>query len=173
MLYSLDDTRPEISADGCFVAPDAAVIGKVRLARRASVWFGAVLRGDNELIDVGEASNIQDGSICHTDMGAPLTIGANVTVGHKVVLHGCTIGEGSLIGIGSIILNHAKIGAMSIVGANSLITERKEFPPGILLMGAPAKVVRPLNEHEKQMLLASATHYADNASRYAAQLNAI
>ncbi len=173
-LYSLDGVAPELPPDGrCFVAPDANVIGKVRLGEDASVWFGATLRGDNEWIDIGARTNIQDGSVLHTDMGSPLTIGADVTVGHAVILHGCVVGEGSLIGMGATLLNGAKIGRFCIVGANALVTENKEFPDFSLIVGAPAKLVRQLDEASAKKLLASAAHYAQNGRRYAAGLKKI
>ncbi|MBC7212321.1 MAG: gamma carbonic anhydrase family protein, partial [Pseudomonas sp.] len=144
--------------------------GKVRLQARASVWFGAVLRGDNELIDIGEDSNVQDGTVMHTDMGAPLTIGCGVTIGHNAMLHGCTVGDYSLIGINAVILNGARIGKHCIIGANALIPEGKEIPDGSLVMGSPGKVVRELTEQQKRMLEASAAHYVHNAQRYAREL---
>ncbi|WP_375549497.1 gamma carbonic anhydrase family protein [Oceanicaulis alexandrii] len=172
-LYSLDDVSPEISDDGAWVAPDAALIGRVKLMPRASVWFGAVLRGDNELITIGEESNVQDGSVMHTDMGFPLTLGKGVTVGHKAMLHGCTVGDYSLIGIGATILNGAKIGKNCIIGAHALITEGKEIPDGSVVMGAPGKVVKEIGEGVAEMLKASADHYADNAARYAKGLKPV
>ncbi len=173
-LYSLDGVAPELPSDGrYFVAPDANVIGKVRLGEDASVWFGATLRGDNEWIDIGARSNVQDGSVLHTDMGSPLTIGPDVTIGHSVILHGCAIGEGSLIGMGATLLNGAKIGKFCIVGANALVTENKEFPDYSLIVGSPAKVVRQLDESSAKGLLASARNYAANGRRYAAGLQKI
>ncbi len=145
----------------------------MRLGEDASVWFGATLRGDNEWIDIGARTNIQDGSVLHTDMGSPLTIGADVTVGHAVILHGCVVGEGSLIGMGATLLNGAKIGRFCIVGANALVTENKEFPDFSLIVGAPAKLVRQLDEASAKKLLASAAHYAQNGRRYAAGLKKI
>ena len=173
-LYALDGVLPDLPGEGlCWVAPDAAVIGKVRLERMASVWFGAVLRGDNELLLVGENSNIQDGCVLHSDMGSPLTIGRNCTIGHKAMLHGCTIEEGSLIGMGATVLNHAVIGAGSLVGACALVTEGKAIPPGSLVMGAPGKVVRELDMAAKARLIASAEGYQANARRFAAGLKVI
>ena len=134
MLHTLGDARPDIH-DDAWVAPDARVIGRVRLKAGASVWFQSVLRGDNEWIEIGEGSNVQDGTVMHTDPGYPLTIGDRVTIGHKVMLHGCTVGADSLIGIGSIVLNGARIGSNTVVGANSLVTEGKEFPDGVLEIG--------------------------------------
>jgi carbonic anhydrase/acetyltransferase-like protein (isoleucine patch superfamily) len=153
-----------------WVAPSAVVIGRVRLAPRSSVWFGAVLRGDNELISIGEASNVQDGSVLHTDIGKPLAIGRNVTVGHMVMIHGATIGDNSLIGIGAILLNGARIGTNSIVGAGALITEGKSFPDNSLIIGAPARVHRQVSADEATLIAASAEHYVQNWQRYAADL---
>lgn len=167
MFYELDGIRPDVADDTVWVAPNAAVIGKVSLAAGASVWFGVTIRGDNDPITVGEGSNIQDNTVMHADLGAPCVVGAGVTVGHKVMLHGCTIGNGSLIGMGSTILNHAKIGKGSIVGANSLVTEGKEFPDGVLIVGAPARVVRQLTEQEQAMIKMSEKIYRDNAARFA------
>src|SRR5450631_3544030 len=167
-LYALDGVSPILPADQRFwIAPDAQIIGKVRLETDVSIWFGAVLRGDNEEIFVGARSNVQDGSLLHTDMGYPLTIGADCTVGHHAILHGCTIGENSLIGMGATILNGAKIGRNCLVGANALVTEGKEFPDNSLIVGSPAKVVRSLGEDAVARHLESAKHYVENAQRYA------
>src|SRR6516162_5187699 len=145
-IYELDGQGPELPADGSyFIADTAAVIGKVRLKRGASAWFGAVLRGDNEWIEVGEGANVQDNSTCHTDLGFPLTIGKNCTVGHNVILHGCTLEDGALVGMGSIVMNGAKIRRGSVVGAGAVITEGKEFPENSLIIGAPARVNRTLD----------------------------
>jgi carbonic anhydrase/acetyltransferase-like protein (isoleucine patch superfamily) len=172
--YRLGDRMPTFPADGEYwIAPSATVVGNVILNRNASIWFGAVLRGDNDPIEVGENSNVQDNSVLHTDVGQPLTIGANVTVGHKVMLHGCTIGEGSLIGIGSILLNGARIGAQCIIGANSLITEGKEIPDRSLVMGSPGKVVRTLDEAQARAIALGALHYVENWKRFKAQLAAL
>ncbi len=170
MIYSLGEHRVEMVGDDYFVADNATVVGLVRLENNASVWFNAVLRGDNELITVGENSNIQDGSVLHTDPGVPLTIGKNVTVGHKVMLHGCTIGDNSLIGINSVILNGAKIGSNCLIGANSLITEGKEIPDGSLVMGSPAKVIKQLTEEQQQGLIVSAETYVKNFKRFKAEM---
>src|ERR1700746_1378978 len=144
-IYQLDGQGPELPADGnYFIADTATVIGKVRLLNGASVWFGAVLRGDNEWIEVGERANVQDNSTCHTDLGFPLTIGKNCTVGHNVILHGCTLEDGALVGMGSIVMNGAKIRRGSIVGAGAVITEGKEFPEYSLIIGAPGRVSRTL-----------------------------
>lgn len=170
-VYELDGASVETAGEGAYwIADNAAVIGKVKLEKDASIWFGAVLRGDNELITVGEASNVQDGSILHTDMGFPLTIGKNVTIGHRAMLHGCVIGDNSLIGIGATILNGAKIGRNCIIGAHALITEGKEIPDNSLVVGAPGKVIRTRVPEEEAGLLASAAHYVHNWKRYAAGL---
>ena len=166
MLYRLGEHAVEIAGDDYFVADNATVVGSVKLENNASVWFNAVIRGDNELITVGENSNIQDGSVLHTDPGVPLTIGKNVTVGHKVMLHGCTIGDGSLIGINSVVLNGAKIGKGCLIGANSLVTEGKEIPDGSLVMGSPAKVIKQLTPEQQQGLLLSAETYVKNFKRF-------
>lgn len=166
-IYALADADLEVEDPAAFwVAPGAVLIGKVVLKRNASVWFGAVLRGDNEPIVVGENSNVQDGSVLHTDMGAPLTIGANVTIGHQVMLHGCTIADNSLIGIKATVLNHAAIGPNTLVGAHALVTERKSFAPGSLVTGVPAAVSRELTEAQIQMIALSAAHYVENWQRY-------
>ena len=164
-IYQLDDNTPQVHTSA-WVAESAVVVGKVTLAENASVWYGAVLRGDNDHISVGANSNVQDGSVLHTDNGMPLTIGANVTVGHQVMLHGCTIGDGSLIGIQSVVLNGAKIGRNCLVGAGSLVTEGKEFPDGAMIMGSPARVVRQLTPEQIEGLRKSAQHYMDNARQY-------
>jgi len=169
MKYRLGDHRAECHPTS-WAAPNATLIGKVRLQARASVWFGAVLRGDNELIDIGQDSNVQDGTVMHTDMGSPLTLGKGVTVGHNAMLHGCTVGDYSLIGINAVILNGARIGKHCIIGANALIPEGKEIPDGSLVMGSPGKVVRELTEQQMRMLEASAAHYVHNAERYAREL---
>ncbi|HDS1817792.1 2,3,4,5-tetrahydropyridine-2,6-dicarboxylate N-acetyltransferase [compost metagenome] len=169
MKYRLGDLRVD-SHPTSWIAPNATVIGNVRLQARASVWFGAVLRGDNELIDIGEDSNVQDGTVMHTDMGSPLTLGKGVTVGHNAMLHGCTVGDYSLIGINAVILNGARIGKHCIIGANALIPEGKEIPDGSLVMGSPGKVVRELSEQQMRMIEAGAAHYVHNAQRYARDL---
>jgi len=169
MKYRLGDLRVETHPQS-WVAPNATLIGKVRLQAGASVWFNAVLRGDNELIDIGENSNVQDGTVMHTDMGSPLTIGKGVTIGHNAMLHGCSVDDFSLIGINAVILNGAKIGKHCIIGANALIAEGKEIPDGSLVMGSPGKVVRELTDAQKKLLEASAAHYVHNAQRYARDL---
>lgn len=165
-LYELDGIAPQV-ADSAWVADSAQVIGRVELGDGCSVWFGAVLRGDQpELLRIGRGSNIQDASVLHADAGLPLTIGEHVTVGHQVVLHGCTIGDGSLIGIGAVVLNGAKIGKHCLVGAGALVTEGKEFPDGSLIVGSPAVVKRALSPEQIAGLLRSAQHYMANAARY-------
>lgn len=173
-VYSLGDVAPRLPPEGEYwIAPSASVMGNVVLEQNASVWWGAVLRGDNDPITIGENSNIQDGSVLHTDAGVPLTIGANVTVGHMVMLHGCTIGDGSLIGIGSIILNGARIGKNCLIGAGALITEGKEIPDNSMVVGAPGKIIREVSEHQAMILQASALHYVENWKRYRAGLSAL
>jgi len=170
-VYNLGNVTPLLpSDDEYWIAPNAAVMGKVILHKNASVWFGATLRGDNDPITIGEGSNVQDGSVLHTDTGSPLTIGKNVTVGHMVMLHGCTIGDNTLVGIGSIILNGAKIGKNCLIGANCLITEGKEIPDNSLVMGAPGKVVREISDEQALMLAAGSMHYVENWKRYRREL---
>jgi carbonic anhydrase/acetyltransferase-like protein (isoleucine patch superfamily) len=165
MIYALDGIAPQIDASA-WVAPDANLIGNVVLGADTSVWFGATLRGDNEEIRVGAGTNVQENCVLHTDMGYPLVIGANCTIGHKAMLHGCIIGDGSLIGMGATILNGARIGNGCLIGAGALITEGKEIPDGSLVMGAPGKVVRMLDEAARARLLASAAGYQANARRF-------
>ena len=171
-LYSLGDLTPQLGS-GVWVAPSADLIGDVRLGARASVWFGAVIRADNTPIIVGEDSNIQDGSVCHSDEGFPLTIGARVTVGHQATLHGCTVSDDCLIGMGARILNGAVIEPECIVGAGALITEGKTFASGSLILGTPARVVRQTTDEERRLLRASATHYAQKAARCALDLKTL
>jgi carbonic anhydrase/acetyltransferase-like protein (isoleucine patch superfamily) len=168
-LYEIDDLFPQL-ADGAWAAPSADLIGYVRLGARASVWFGAVIRADNTPIILGEETNFQDGAIGHSDPGAPLTIGARVTIGHQAILHGCTVADDCLIGMGARVLNGAFLGPECLVGANALITEGKRFEEGGLIVGAPARLVRPLSDTEKAALRLSAAHYAEKAARYAAGL---
>ncbi|MGD9965025.1 MAG: gamma carbonic anhydrase family protein [Hyphomonadaceae bacterium] len=166
-IYALADADLEVEdADAWWVAPTATLIGRIVLKKNASVWFGAVLRGDNEPIVIGENSNVQDGSVLHTDIGAPLTLGRDVTVGHQVMLHGCTIADTSLIGIKATVLNHASIPSYCLVGAHALVTERKTFEPGSLITGAPARVARQLDEQQRQLIGFSAAHYVENWKRY-------
>jgi carbonic anhydrase/acetyltransferase-like protein (isoleucine patch superfamily) len=164
-LYELDGVAPQLGV-GAWVADSAQVIGKVTLGENASIWFGAVARGDTDTLTIGRNSNIQDLSVLHADSGCPLTIGDNVTVGHQVMLHGCTIGEGSLIGIKSTVLNHAKIGKHCLIGAHALITEYKEIPDRSLVVGSPGKVIRQLTDEEVARLLDNALHYVTNFQRY-------
>ena len=166
MKFALGDARVTTEDEECWIAPTAVLIGHVVLKRNASVWWHTVIRGDNEPITVGENSNVQDGSVLHTDPGFPLTIGRDVTVGHMVMLHGCTIGDNSLIGMGATVLNGAKIGKNCLIGAGALITENKVIPDGSLVMGVPGKVVRELDAQAIQQLTASAKHYAENAARF-------
>jgi carbonic anhydrase/acetyltransferase-like protein (isoleucine patch superfamily) len=168
-LYEIGGVAPQL-AEGAWAAPSADLIGDVRLAPHASVWFGAVIRADNTPILIGEESNIQDGAIGHSDPGFPLTIGARVTVGHQAILHGCTLKDDCLIGMGARILNGAVIESDCLVGAGALITEGKTFPSGSLIVGSPARAIRPLTDAEKQALRVSAAHYAEKAARYAAGL---
>ena len=168
-IYELDGFRPEIAAD-CWVAPDAVLIGKVRLLQGASIWFGAVLRGDNEWITIGPDSNVQDHSIIHADPGQPVTIGRGVTIGHRVIVHSAQVGDHSLIGMGAILLNRAQIGSRSLVGAAALVTEGKQFEDGKMILGAPAKAVRDLTVEQIEGLERSAAIYVANAGRYKAQL---
>lgn len=173
-IYELDGARPELPASGKYwVAESAEVMGRVILRENASIWYGCVLRGDNDPIIVGENSNIQDLSVLHTDHGYPITIGANVTVGHRVILHACTIGDDTLIGMGSTILNRAKIGKNCIIGANTLISEGKEIPDNSLVMGAPGKVVKEVSPQQMQMIRMSAIHYVENWQKHQAQLKRI
>ena len=164
-IYSLDSVRPDI-ADKAYVAPSAQIIGNVNMADHSSVWFGAVIRGDNDLIEIGARTNIQDNSVLHTDPGIPLIIGDGVIVGHRVMLHGCKIGENSLIGIGATILNGAKIGKNCIIGAHSLITEGKVIPDGSMVVGSPGRIIKSLTEQHFQMLRINSEVYVANAKRF-------
>lgn len=161
-VYQIDDEAPKVHPTA-WVADNATVIGRVSLAQDSSVWYGCVLRGDNEWITVGRGTNIQENSVLHTDMGSPLTLGEDVTVGHSVTLHGCTVGDGSLIGIGAIVLNGARIGKGCIVGAHALVTEGKEFPDGSLIVGSPAKAVRQVTPEQMARTRGGALHYVENA----------
>jgi len=172
MIYRLDGVSPRI-AENAWVAPGAHVIGDVILEDDSSVWFGAVLRGDNEPITLGRGSNIQENCVLHTDPGCPLLIGPDCTIGHKAMLHGCTIGEGSLVGMGATILNRAVIGRGCLIGAGALITEGKVIPDGSLVMGSPGKVVRELDDDARAALIASARTYVENARRFRAGLEAL
>ena len=170
MLYKLEERTPELHGQWHFIAPDASVIGLVILQNNVSIWFNAVLRGDNEPIRIGANSNIQDGAVLHTDPGAPLTIGDNVTVGHLSMLHGCIIGDGCLIGIKSVVLNHAVIGRNCLIGANTLITEGKVIPDNSLVVGSPGKVLRTLSEEEIAKMHANTARYTENLKRYQTSL---
>lgn len=173
MLYRLGTRIPQLIGEGHFIAGNAAVIGSVILENNVSVWFGAVLRGDNEALHIGANSNIQDGAVLHTDMGAPLNIAADVTVGHHAMLHGCTVGAGSLIGIKAVILNGAVIGKNCLIGANALVTEGKVIPDNSLVLGSPGKVARSLTAGEIAAMHANTAHYVENAAHYIAGLEAI
>lgn len=164
-IYSLDGVRPDI-ADNAYVAPSAQIIGNVKMADHSSVWFGAVIRGDNDLIEIGARTNIQDNSVLHTDPGIPLVIGDGVIVGHRVMLHGCKIGENTLIGIGATILNGAVIGKNCIIGAHSLITEGKVIPDGSMVVGSPGRIIKSLTEQHFQMLRINSEVYVANAKRF-------
>lgn len=170
MLYALANRRP-VCDQSVYLAPGCHVIGSVTLEKDSSVWFNAVVRGDCDHITIGEGSNIQDGSVLHTDENVPLTIGKGVTVGHKVMLHGCQVGDFSLIGINAVILNGAKIGSYCLVGANSLVTENMQIPDGSVVMGSPAKVVKALTDQQKLQLEGSAKHYTENAKHFAQHLS--
>jgi carbonic anhydrase/acetyltransferase-like protein (isoleucine patch superfamily) len=173
-LYALGDGRPIIPAEGEYwIAPNASIIGKVRLLKGASVWFGSVLRGDNEWITVGERCNIQDLSILHTDPGIPVILGSNVTIGHGVVLHGAIVGDNTIIGMGATLLNRAKIGKNSIVGAHALVPEGKEFPDNSLIVGVPAKLVRSIPDDQIGMLTMNAEIYFDRWQRYRTELKQV
>ena len=165
MIYDFEKNVPEVHTEA-WVASNATVIGRVKLKKNSSIWFNAVLRGDIENIHFGEGSNVQDGSVLHTDPGCPLKVGKNVTVGHHVMLHGCTIGDNSLIGIGAVILNNAKIGKNCIIGAKALITENKVIPDNSLVIGSPGKVIREVTEEEKKDIAENTKHYQDNWKKY-------
>ncbi len=166
-IYAFDGHRPKLPPEGeYYVAPTAAIIGRVVLHRHVSVWFGAVLRGDNELIVIGEGSNVQDNCVLHTDPGFPLTVGRGVVVGHSVILHGCTIGDNVLVGMGATIMNGVNVGKNSIIGAGALIPEGKEIPPNSLVVGMPGRVMRELSEEEVAALAEGAGHYAEKFPRY-------
>jgi len=173
-IYALGDVTPDLPADGDYwVAPNATLIGRVVLKKNASVWFGAVLRGDNEAIVIGEDSNVQDGAVMHTDMGTPLVLGAGVTIGHMAMLHGCSVGDNSLIGIGAVVLNGARIGKNCLIGAKALIPEGKEIPDNSLVVGAPGRVLREVSDAQKAFFAHSAAHYVANWKRYVAGLRPV
>ena len=170
-IYSLGEARPEFPETGDFwIAPDASVIGRVRLKRNASVWFGAVLRGDNEWIEIGENANVQDNTVIHTDIGQPTIVGANVTIGHSVILHSATVADFVLVGMGSTVLSGAKIGSWCLIGANTLIPEGKEIPPNSLVLGQPARIVRQVSEAQQALIRMSAEVYVQNHRRFRAEL---
>jgi carbonic anhydrase/acetyltransferase-like protein (isoleucine patch superfamily) len=169
-LYSIGERRVALRGTHHYVAPDASIIGSVTLENDVSVWFNVVIRADNDQVTIGEASNVQDGSVLHVDPGYPMTLGRRVTVGHKVMLHGCTVGDGSLIGINSVVMNGAKIGKSTLIGANSLIAEGKEIPDGVLVLGSPGKIVRELKQEEKDYLLKIAAGYVERSRFYKANL---
>ncbi|MBI1187293.1 MAG: gamma carbonic anhydrase family protein [Alphaproteobacteria bacterium] len=172
MIYALADADLEVEDESAFwVAPTAVVIGRVILKKNASVWWGAVVRGDNDPITIGENSNVQDCAVLHTDHGAPLTIGKNVTIGHHAMLHGCTIGDSALIGIKATVLNHATIPSYSLIGAHALVTENKTFEEGQLITGSPARPSRPLSDQQRALFEMSALHYVENWKRYARDLS--
>jgi carbonic anhydrase/acetyltransferase-like protein (isoleucine patch superfamily) len=173
-IYALEDVKPEFTdEESGWVAPDASVIGKVKLGRDVGIWFGAVLRGDNEPISVGDRTNLQEHVMVHTDPGYPVMVGEGCTIGHRAILHGCTIGDNSLVGMGAVILNGAVIGDNCLVGAGALVTEGKVFPDGSLIMGAPAKAVRQLDEKAIEGLKRSAERYVHNAGRFRARLKEV
>ena len=172
-LYQLGNKIPTLPEGFSWIADTACVIGDVRLAENVGIWFGSVLRGDNEPIIIGEGTNVQENCVFHTDMGFPMTIGARCTIGHKAMLHGCTIGDGSLVGMGATILNGARIGRNCLIGACALVTEGKEIPDNSLVLGSPAKPVRQLDEKAIEMLGWSAAHYVENAKRFASELQLI
>lgn len=172
MIYALGKNHVQLNGPA-FIAPGSHVIGQVKLEKDCSIWFNVVIRGDCDLITVGEGSNVQDGSVLHTDHGVPLVIGKGVTVGHKVMLHGCEVGDYSLIGINSVILNGAKIGKHCVIGANALITENMQVPDGSVVMGSPGKIVKTIAENQKVMLEKSAEYYVKNAKRFASELSPI
>ena len=170
MLFALESRQVQLRGERHFVAANATVVGSVILEHESSVWFNTVIRGDNDVITVGARSNVQDGSILHTDAGIPLVLGSEVSIGHQAMLHGCTIGEGSLIGIKAVVLNHARIGRECLIGANALIPEGKVIPDRSLVLGSPGKVVRTLSDEEVAGMYAIATHYVENAQRYIREL---
>ncbi|UDL03706.1 gamma carbonic anhydrase family protein [Marinobacter sp. CA1] len=173
MLYELADRRPEFRGEGQFVAENATVIGSVVLEERSSVWFNVVIRGDNDLITIGPESNVQDGTVIHTDAGIKVTLGRGVTVGHKAMLHGCEIGDYSLIGINAVVLNGARIGKHCLIGANALIPEGMVVPDGSMVIGSPGRIKKELNDNQKKMLELSAAHYVQNGERYRSSLKVI
>lgn len=170
MLYGLGDAQPELRGSGHWIAPNAAVVGNVILEENTTIWFSVVIRGDNEMIRIGAGSNIQDGSVCHSDFGSPLLIGNNVTVGHNATIHGCTIGDGTLVGINAVVLNGAVVGRNCVIGANSLVPEGMQIPDGSLVMGVPARIKRELTAEQQEFFSQNARHYIDNGVRFKEQL---
>jgi carbonic anhydrase/acetyltransferase-like protein (isoleucine patch superfamily) len=170
MKYSLDGVEVTLQGEGHFIAPNAAVIGNVVLEENVSVWFSVVIRGDAEKIHIGAGSNIQDGTVCHADVGMPLIVGKNVTVGHNAMIHGCTIGDGTLVGINAVILNGAKVGKGCVIGANSLVPEGMEIPDGSMVMGTPARIKRQLTAEQQEFFAINAQHYVANGQQYLAGL---
>lgn len=173
MLYQLGAERPQLQGAGHFIAPNAAVIGRVVMEANSSVWFSCVLRGDVETIHVGSGANIQDGTVIHADPGYPVHIGANVTVGHNAMLHGCSVGDGSLVGIGAVVLNGARLGRNCLIGAGALVTEGTEIPDGALVLGSPGRVRRTLSAEQQAALAHNADHYIGNAARFLRELEAL
>lgn len=171
-IYALGDTRPQLASD-CWIAPNATLIGDIRVGHETSIWWNVVARGDRHPIVIGDRCNVQDGSVLHTDPGVPFVLGNDVTIGHMVMLHGCIVGDGSLIGIGSILLNRSQIGRNCIVGANTLIPEGKSFPDGVLIVGSPGKIVRELNSEEIARMRENAANYVENWKRYVRDLSVI
>ena len=172
-LFALGARRVRLLGEHHYVAHDATLVGDITLAEAVSIWFQVVIRAENDRVEIGEACNIQDGSVLHVDPGFPMTLGKNVSIGHKVMLHGCTIGDGSLIGINSVIMNGARIGRSTLVGANTLITEGKEFPDGVLVLGSPGRVVRELKPEERDHLLKVASGYVERSKLYKSSLREI
>jgi len=172
MIFALGGRRPRIDAS-CFVAPNASLIGSVTLLRDASVWFGVVIRGDHESIEIGAGSNVQDGAVLHADPGYPLVVGERVTIGHQAMLHGCTVGEGSLIGINAVVLNGAVIGRNCLIAANALVTERMQVPDGAVVMGSPGRVQRIVDERQREIIGRNAQHYIENARLFREQLQVL
>ena len=172
-IFSIGARTPRLLGSHHFIAHDATVVGDVTLENDVSIWFQVVLRAENDRMQIGEGSNIQDGSVLHVDPGFPMTLGRHVTIGHKVMLHGCTIGEGSLIGINSVVMNGARIGAHSLIGANTLIAEGKEIPDGVLVIGQPGKIIRELKPEDRDYLLKVATGYVERSKLYKTQLKPI
>lgn len=173
MIYQLDDLAPELIGEGHFIAPGAAVIGNVTLHPQVGIWFGVVVRGDVERIEIGARSNVQDNSVLHADPGFPLIVGEDVTIGHKAMVHGCNIGNGTLVGINAVVLNGATIGRNCIIGANALVTEGTEVPDNSMVLGSPGKVVKQLGDAHLQAVALGTAHYVENAARFARGLKAV